>query len=130
VAVLALGACGLGAGAAGAAPAPLHLGAVIPFKQVNANGSFEAREMIYESGRRAGEGSIRCSRPVSGRRRCSGSVTLEAGQVDFAGTIANGASTYRLGLTGGGGRWSRARGTIVSVFSDGATRAAVTISFS
>ncbi len=123
--------CGplLAAGAADGAPATLHLSVVVAFKHVNANGSYELREKVYTGAEQTGEGSTRCSKPSQGRRLCSGAFTLEPGQIDFAGSISDSTSTTRLAITGGEGRYHRARGTVVSVFSRGGTHVAATISF-
>ncbi len=118
------------AGVGAAAPAPLHLSVVVGFRQFRTNGSYELRDLVYTGARQTGEGSTRCSRLLQGRRRCSGSFTLEQGQIDFAGSAPNSStSTTRFTITGGGGRYSRSRGTVLSVYSRGGTRAAETINF-
>jgi hypothetical protein len=124
--------CGalLGAGRAAAAPAPLHLSVVVGSRQFNANGSYEVRELVYTGTRQTGEGSTRCSRLLGGRRLCSGAFTLESGLIDFAGSApASSTATTRFTITDGEGRYRRARGTVVSVYSHGGTRAAETIIF-
>ncbi len=114
---------------AAAAPTPLQLSVVVAYRQARPNGSYELRELVYGGARQIGEGSVRCSRPLGGRRLCSGSVTLEEGLIDFAGSIYGSGATTRFAITGGGGRYRRTRGTVVSVFSRSGTRAAETIDF-
>ncbi len=107
----------------------MRLSVVVAFKQVNANSSYELRELVYAGARQTGEGSTRCSRPLQGGRRCSGSFTLEQGQIDFAGWISGSGATTRFAITGGGGRYRNRRGTVLSVYSHGGTRVAETITF-
>jgi hypothetical protein len=130
-AAAALACCGpaVDAGPAAGAPAPLHLSIVVAYRQANPNGSYELREVVYAGARQSGEGSVRCSRPLGGRRLCSGSVTLEQGLIDFAGSIYGSGATTRFAITGGDGRYRRTRGTVVSVFSRGGTRVAETVAF-
>jgi hypothetical protein len=70
-----------------------------------------------------------CTKKTSSTVHCTGSYKLTHGTILFSGTISNSSNTNRLTITGGTGSYKGARGTVLTEYNAGETKAKETITF-
>jgi hypothetical protein len=125
--MLAVLVASLSAPIAGAAPATLHLNAIVQKPKSLGSGTYVSKEELFEGDKRVGEDVSRCSESSNEMFHCEGSYTLTHGTIKFAGTVKSGNN--RLAMTGGTGAYKSARGTVLTEFNKAGTRAKETLTF-
>jgi hypothetical protein len=127
--LLAAAVASVAASVAGAAPATLHLNAVVEKPKSSSGATYTTKEELFEGTRRVGEDVSRCTETSSDSNlfHCVGSYTLTHGTIKFSGTVKSGNN--RLSMTGGTGAYKSARGTVLTEYNKAGTRAKETLSF-